>query len=138
MSWLERKLTLAMRPHARCQALPAASLYELVRLQAYSGNVTSGPLSGLASGSMPWTAPEIVRRRPLQLYDSSCKVHLQGVHAELIVMEPYPIRPHTFGRALRFIDSEQSLALFRDLRTAGLINAQGYGKLPPANGSDTW
>ena len=49
---------------------------------------------------------------------------------ELIVMEPYPIHPHTFGRLLPYVDSEQSVAIFQELQAKGLIDGQGFGNLP--------
>ncbi|CAL5222218.1 g4550 [Coccomyxa viridis] len=53
-----------------------------------------------------------------------------GIYAELIVMEPYPFQPHTFGRMLPYVDSDQSVALFEEFRAVGLIDERGFGQMP--------
>ena len=55
---------------------------------------------------------------------------VQGIYAELIVMEPYPFQPHTFGRMLPYVDSDQSVALFEEFRAVGLIDERGFGQMP--------
>ena len=52
-------------------------------------------------------------------------------------MKPYPFQPHTFGQILPYVDSEQSAALFQDLRAAGLIDRQGFGQLPASMSNRT-
>ena len=53
-------------------------------------------------------------------------------------MEPYPLYPHTFSRALPYINHNQSVAIYLDLRGAGYIDEQGFGKLPQAVNLTEW
>ena len=60
------------------------------------------------------------------------------MHVELIVMERYPFHPHTFGRMLPWVDSEQSVALFEEMRAAGIIDEQGFSTAPPYANQTEW
>lgn len=53
-------------------------------------------------------------------------------------MEPYPLYPHTFSRALPYVDHNQSVAIYLDLRAAGYIDQQGFGRLPQAVNLTEW
>ena len=63
---------------------------------------------------------------------------MQGVHVELIVMEPYPFQPHTFGRMLPYVDYDQSVALFEQFRAVGLIDERGFGQMPQYSEHERW
>ena len=53
-------------------------------------------------------------------------------------MEPYAFNPHTFGRMLPWVDSKQSVTLFQEMRTAGLLDEQGYPVPPPYANQTEW
>ena len=53
-------------------------------------------------------------------------------------MEPYPFQPHTFGRMLPYVDSDQSVALFEEFRAVGLIDERGFGQMPQYYEHDRW
>ena len=53
-------------------------------------------------------------------------------------MEPYAFNPHTFGRMLPWVDSKQSVTLFQEMRTVGLLDEQGYPVPPPYANQTEW
>ena len=74
----------------------------------------------------------------MQAARSQCKACLQGVHTELIEMMPYPLYHHTFSRALPYVNRNQSVGIYLDLRAAGYIDQQGFGQLPQATNQTEW
>ena len=55
---------------------------------------------------------------------------LQGLHAENVTMQPYPLHSTFFSDRSPGIDPEHSQAVYGDLQAAGIIDESGYSNFP--------